>query len=262
MKYYVVDAFAERLFTGNPAGVCLPEQELSRELMQQIAAENNLAETAFLLGREGEYRLRWFTPETEIDLCGHATLASAFVVMNFISPGRTEVRFETASGPLTVKREEEVYTMDFPSRMPRPVEKHGLLERALNCRVLETHLARDLVAVVESETAVRNLHVNIPLLSEISRDLAFAVVVTAKGETCDFVSRFFAPNAGVAEDPVTGSSHSTLIPFWQERLGKRKMVARQLSARDGTLWCESLGSRVRIGGTAVCYLQGEIGVLK
>lgn len=258
MKYYVVDAFTERLFSGNPAGVCLLEKEIPEDVMQSIAFENNLAETAFLLKKGGKYHLRWFTPEVEIDLCGHATLATAFVVMNFVAPKVTDISFETMSGVLSVAREGEFYSMNFPSRAPIPIEKLPQLEQALGCRVLETHLSRDLLALVPSESDVANLRPDISLLARATKDVSFAVIVTAKGESCDFVSRFFAPNAGIVEDPVTGSSHSTLIPFWSGRLGKTKMAARQLSPRGGALTCEDLGERVKIGGKAVCYLEGEI----
>ncbi len=258
MKYYVVDAFTDRLFCGNPAGVCQLEREIPEDVMQSIAFENNLAETAFLLKKDGKYHLRWFTPEMEIDLCGHATLATAFVVMNFVDPKITDISFETMSGVLSVAREGELYTMNFPSRAPQPIEKLPQLEQALGCKVLETHLSRDLLALVPSESDVANLRPDIPLLARATKDVSFAVVVTAKGESCDFVSRFFAPNAGIPEDPVTGSSHSTLIPFWSGRLGKTKMAARQLSPRGGVLTCEDLGKRVKIGGKAVCYLEGEI----
>lgn len=260
MKYFVVDAFADELFRGNPAGVCLLETELPDALMQKIAFENNLAETAFLRSENGTYFLKWFTPECEIDLCGHATLATAYVVMNFVQAGRTHIDFETKSGRLSVERQGETYIMDFPSRMPAPVQFDPRLEDALGCKVLEMHLSRDLLAVVESEAVLANLQVDIGLLAQISKDISFAVIVTAKGESCDFVSRFFAPNAGVSEDPVTGSAHSTLIPFWSKRLGKTKMTARQLSARGGALLCKDMGERVRIGGNAVCYLKGEIGL--
>lgn len=258
MKYYVVDAFADELFKGNPAGVCLLDRELPDETMQKIAFENNLPETAFLLKREGKYGLRWFTPEVEIDLCGHATLATGFVLMHEVDRSVSQVSFETKSGTLSAVREGGRYFMNFPRRKPTPVPPPALLEKALGCRVLETHLSRDLLVLTERERDVRNLAPDISLMSEISRGLSFAVIVTAPGEGCDFVSRFFAPNAGIIEDPVTGSSHSTLIPFWSERLHKTGMVARQLSRRGGTLFCEDLGERVRIGGTAVCYLRGEI----
>jgi PhzF family phenazine biosynthesis protein len=226
--------------------------------MQKIAFENNLAETAFLLRKGNMHFLRWFTPEVEIDLCGHATLAAAFVVMNYVNPQQTNIDFETKSGTLTVTRHGDIYMMNFPSRKPVPVKTDALLENALGCRVLEIHLSRDLLVLVENESAVKNLKANIDMLAEIRKDKAFGVIVTAKGESCDFVSRFFAPNAGIDEDPVTGSSHSTLIPFWSERLNKNIMTARQLSPRGGTLICESMGERVNISGKAVCYLSGEI----
>lgn len=255
MKYYVVDAFTDELFHGNPAGVCLPGQRLSDKLMQRLAAENNLAETAFLCEAGDGYAIRWFTPETEVDLCGHATLASAYVVLNFVKPGAQHVCFESKSGPLAVMREGERYTLDFPSRPALPVEKHALLERGLGCRVLETHAARDLIALVEDEATVRALQPDFALLRQAGIE---AVVPTARGVGCDFVSRFFVPGAGMTEDPVTGSAHSTLIPFWSGRLHKTEMMARQLSARGGTLYCRDEGARVKIGGNAVCYLQGEI----
>lgn len=258
MKYYIVDAFADQLFRGNPAGVCLLDHEIADTLMQKIAFENNLAETAFLLHKENQYFLRWFTPEVEIDLCGHATLATAYVVMNYVSHERKEIEFETNSGKLTVVREGDVYTLDFPNRRPKPMDQPELLEKALGCKVLETHLSRDLVVLVEDEETVRNLHLDMDIIKKISRDIAFALIVTAKGNHCDFVSRFFAPNAGIMEDPVTGSAHCSLIPFWNERLHKTKMIAQQLSPRGGVLYCEYCGDRVKIGGTAVCYLKGEL----
>ncbi len=258
MKYYVIDAFADELFRGNPAGVCILEQELPDEIMQKIAFENNLPETAFLLKKEGKYILKWFTPEVEIDLCGHATLATAWVMMNEIEPSLKEISFHTQSGILTVIRENDVFMMDFPSRKPRPVQVPSHLEKALGCRILETHLSRDLLVLLQNESDVSKLAPDLGLVREVTSELSFAMVVTAKGDTCDFVSRFFAPNAGIPEDPVTGSSHSTLIPFWSERLYKSKMLARQVSRRGGTLYCEDRGERVLIGGTAVCYLKGSM----
>jgi PhzF family phenazine biosynthesis protein len=221
--------------------------------MQSIAFENNLAETAFLLKKDGKNILRWFTPELEIDLCGHATLASAYVITTYIEPSLNAIDFETKSGTLGVIRSGDILTMNFPSRMPEPTDTPPLLEEALGGRILETHKSRDLLVLTDSQETVSKLKPNIDLISSISRDLAFAVIVTAKGDDCDFVSRFFAPNAGIPEDPVTGSSHSTLIPYWARKLGKNKLTARQLSKRGGTLYCENLGSRVNIGGKAVCY---------
>ena len=257
MKYYVVDAFADRLFTGNPAGVCLPERWPDDETMQSIAFENNLSETAFLVPNGSCYDLRWFTTIAEVDLCGHATLASAYVLMNFVDPLMTRVEFRTQSGPLFVSREGDTYTLDFPSRPPVPCGKPEILERALGARVIETHQSRDLLALLEDEQTLLNLTPDFALLKQID---TFGIIVTAKGADSDFVSRFFTPQEGIAEDPVTGSSHSTLTPFWSTRLGKTRMVARQLSQRGGTLSVEDCGERVKIGGKAVCYLQGEIEV--
>ncbi|HPJ01661.1 MAG TPA: PhzF family phenazine biosynthesis protein [Candidatus Limiplasma sp.] len=256
MKYYVVDAFADRLFSGNPAGVCVLDGPMDSALMQSIAFENNLAETAFFYPDGDVYRLKWFTPVAEIDLCGHATLASAYVVMRFVEPDAREVRFETLSGRLTVTREGEVLTLNFPSRRPVPCAVPEGLEKALGVKILEAHSSRDMLCLVESEAVLKSIRPDYQALAAIHGPLGF--VVTAKGDTYDFVSRFFAPNTGIDEDPVTGSTHTNLIPFWSERLGKTKMTAAQLSSRGGVLYCENCGERVKIGGTAVCYLQGEL----
>ncbi len=257
MKYFVIDVFTDKLFGGNPAGVCLLESWLDDAVMQNIAMENNLAETAFLVREDkSAYGLRWFTPEVEIDLCGHATLASAFVLMNEVRAVSDTVDFHTQSGTLTVTKNGDIFTMDFPTRAPVRCDVPQLLEQALGASVLETHMSRDLLVLLNSEDAVRHLRPDFALLRQI--DNVFAIIVTAKGTDCDFVSRFFAPGAGILEDPVTGSSHCTLIPFWSGRLGKQRMTARQLSARGGSLLCEDCGERVKIGGTAVCYLRGEI----
>ncbi len=256
MKYYIIDAFADQQFRGNPAGVCLVEEPLTPNAMQNIAFENNLSETAFVKKGEAGYSLRWFTPETEIDLCGHATLASAFVLMNYVDTTMGVVEFQTKSGRISVERQGELYHLNFPSRKPTPCPiPHGLKE-ALNANILETHQSRDLLILVEDELTVQNLQVDFSKLKEF--ETSFAFIVTAKGQSCDFVSRFFAPGAGIAEDPVTGSAHCTLIPFWSQRLSKKEMMAKQLSRRGGVLCCEDLGERVRIGGRAVRYLEGEI----
>jgi len=233
MKYYVVEAFAENVFQGNQAGVCLVDRMIDEGTMQNIAAENNLAETAFVVRNGGDFDLRWFTPEVEIDLCGHATLASAFVINNYVDPTIEAVRFNTLSGMLTVVKKGDLYEMDFPSRKPEEISVTPLMAEALGAPVLEAHISRDMLLVLESEEAVRSLRPDFALAAQISG--CFAVIASARGEEADFVSRFFAPNAGIPEDPVTGSSHSTLIPFWSERLKKKKMVARQLSKRGGTL---------------------------
>lgn len=256
MKYFVVDAFTDELFRGNPAGVCLPETWPDEAVMQSIASENNLAETAFVVRSGDHYDLRWFTPEVEVDLCGHATLATAYVLANFVDGGAQEMRFHTQSGVLTVCRRGDLYEMDFPARKPEPVDVTPLMERALGVPVLEAHLSRDLLLLVRGEEDVRRIEPDYSVMRQIPG--CFAVVATAAGEEADFVSRFFAPGAGVAEDPVTGSSHATLVPFWAERLGKSRLLARQLSKRGGALYCEDCGGRVKIAGNAVLYLKGEI----
>ena len=256
MKYYIVDTFSDELFAGNQAGVCLLNDWLEGALMQNIAAENNLAETAFVVKRGDYYDLRWFTPAVEIDLCGHATLASAFVISNYLDRGISAMDFHTVSGVLSVRKTGDLYEMDFPARKPEAIEITPLMTQAVGAPVLEAHMSRDLLLLVENEAIVQNLQPDLGAVSKLPR--CFALIVTAKGDSVDFVSRFFAPNAGIPEDPVTGSSHSTLIPFWAERLGKEKMTAKQLSKRGGTLYCENCGDRVKMSGKAIIYLQGEI----
>ncbi len=256
MKYYVIDAFTDELFKGNPAGVCFLDRELDTELMQKIAFENNLAETAFLSNTDNVYNLRWFTPETEMDLCGHATLATAFALMNYVDTSINQVKFNTKSGILTVEKTKDLYVLDFPSRNPVKCEKPDFLEKALGVEARETYISRDLLAVVDNEEVLKNLSPDISLLSELKD--SFAVIVTAKGDTHDFVSRFFIPDCSIPEDPVTGSAHCSLIPFWSKRLNKTVMTAQQLSKRGGLLYCQDLGERVKIGGKAVCYSIGEI----
>jgi len=256
MKYYVVDAFASQLFKGNPAGICLLDEWIDDATMQNIAFENNLAETAFLVQKNNSFELRWFTPECEIDLCGHATLASAFVLMNLVETSQDEIVFNTRSGKLTVSRDKEKYKMNFPSRKPVLTAVPMGLEAALGATIIETSLSRDLLVLVEDEETVKDLRPNLELLKEFED--YFGIIVTAKGSSCDFVSRYFAPNSGIPEDPVTGSAHSTLIPFWSERLHKTEMIGRQLSKRGGWLYCKDCGDRVEISGEAKLYLSGEI----
>ena len=255
MRYYVADAFTDELFSGNPAGICLLEAPLPAELMQAIAAENNLSETAFVVPNGADYDIRWFTPAVEIDLCGHATLASAFILHRFAAPEKTHYCFHSQSGQLLVEAKDGRYVMDFPARMPRPMEVTGEMEAAIGCAVKEAHLARDLILVLEDEAAVRNC---LPDIARVAQLPGHGCGVTAKGDACDFVSRFFAPKFGIDEDPVTGSLHTELIPFWAARLGKHQLNARQLSKRGGTLFCEDQGERVLIGGDAVLYSQGEL----
>jgi PhzF family phenazine biosynthesis protein len=226
--------------------------------LQGIATENNLAETAFLVGGQGEYEIRWMTPEAEVDLCGHATLASAWVVFNELEPGRTEVVFRSKSGPLGVVAEGSRLALDFPSRPPRPSETHAeALGEALGHAPAAVLSSRDLMAVFEREEDVRSL---VPDMRKVAAFEVTGVIATAPGDECDFVSRFFAPAFGIPEDPVTGSAHCTLVPYWARRLGKTTLRARQISPRGGELFCELRGERVEIAGRAVRYLEGTIEV--
>lgn len=251
---FIVDAFASKPFQGNPAAVCPLDAWLDDATMQNIAAENNLSETAFFVPSGSNYNLRWFTPAVEIDLCGHATLASAFILFSELGAQDNAVRFYSRSGPLTVTRNGDVLTLDFPSRPPLPCAAPESLIRGLGKIPMEVLKARDYFAVFNSEDEVRSLRPDFALLETLDEK----VIVTAPAVDCDFVSRFFAPTAGVPEDPVTGSAHCTLIPYWANRLGKTKMFARQVSRRGGELFCELSGDRVLIGGKAVLYSRGQI----
>jgi PhzF family phenazine biosynthesis protein len=253
---YQVDAFAGQVFTGNPAAICPLETWLPDDQMQAIAAENNLAETAFFVPNGAGYKLRWFTPAVEVELCGHATLASAFVILNDITPGEHSVSFETKSGTLTVTRDGDLYSLDFPSRPPEPVtDVYPYLIAALGGKPEAVLAARDYLVVYSTEEELRSLQPDMAALMTIDR---FAVIATAPGRDADFVSRFFAPAKGVPEDPVTGSAHCTLIPYWSKRLGKSKLHAFQVSPRGGELWCEDRGERVIISGKAVRFFEGNI----
>jgi len=255
LPLFQIDAFISQLFGGNPAAVMPLDAWLPDPLMQAIAAENNLSETAFFVREIEGYGLRWFTPALEVELCGHATLATAHLIFSRLEPDATRLRFSTRSGWLEVIRRGELLELDFPARPPGPCDVPPELARALGCTPTEVLAARDYLVVLEDEAAVRSLD---PDMTELSRLDRSAVIVTAPGRTCDFVSRFFAPAKGVPEDPVTGSSHCTLIPFWAERLGKTRLLARQVSARGGELQCELRGDRVGMAGRAVLYLEGFI----
>ncbi|MCM8738026.1 PhzF family phenazine biosynthesis protein [Azospirillum sp. A1-3] len=263
LPIYQVDAFTDRVFAGNPAAVVPLESWLPDAQMLAIAAENNLAETAFFVrngeGATGGYELRWFTPAVEVDLCGHATLATAFVISTILEPGRERMDFATRqAGTLTVTRDGDRYTLDFPNRPAKPAERvdPNLLAALGGPAPAAILSGRDYLVVYESADAVRALAPDMALLSKL--DL-FAVCVTAPGEDgIDFVSRLFAPAQGIPEDPVTGSTHCMLTPYWAERLGKSVLTARQVSARGGDLLCELAGDRVKIGGQAVLYLEGSI----
>lgn len=257
IPFYQIDAFTGRVFAGNPAGVCFLDAWLDDPLLQSIAAENNLPETAFLVPEGDRYGLRWFTPKLEIDLCGHATLASGYAVFHYTDRGREAKRvdFDTPSGRLSVERRGGLLVLDFPSRRPEPCEPPDRIGEILGRPPSSTLRSRDLVAVYDEEAQVRGLR---PDLAGVAALDDFALIVTAPGEKSDFVSRFFAPRAGIPEDPVTGSAHCTLIPYWAERLGKKELHAFQVSERGGELFCTDLGDRVTIGGRAVTYLAGTI----
>lgn len=252
---YQVDAFTEEIFRGNPAAICILKEWLDEKLMQNIAMENNLSETAFCIVKEDLWELRWFTPEEEIDLCGHATLATAYVIFEILNyPGST-VKFTTKSGILTVEKQGDIITMEFPSREGTKVEITDQLIKGLGKEPKEAYESRDLMVVYENEQEIRELN---PNMEELKLVDAFGIIVTAKGESSDFVSRYFAPSCGVPEDPVTGSAHCTLIPYWSKVLGKKKMIAHQLSQRGGRLECEHVGDKVKISGKAKLFFKGEI----
>lgn len=255
LKIYQVDAFTSEPFRGNPAAIVPLDKWLPAETMLDIAGENNLAETAFFVKGDNGYDLRWFTPAVEVDLCGHATLASAHVLYEQLGYSENEIRFQTKSGELVVSREGSRLVLDFPSRPPVDVERPAGLAAALGSEPVEVLMSRDLVCVYETEADVLALSPDFRAIAELG---GHAVIATAAGESADFVSRFFAPSFGVDEDPVTGSAHCTLIPYWAGRLGKSKLFARQVSTRGGELHCELVGDRVKIGGEAVLYLKGEI----
>lgn len=255
LPIFRVDAFTNRVFAGNPAAVVLMDEWLPDQTLQAIAQENNYSETAFVVPRVDFFDLRWFTPELEMDLCGHATLASAHVIFRHGYADGEEIVFQSKAGPLPVKREGDLLAMDFPSRPPRPIPLDDAVSRALGAVPHELHASRDLLAVFGSQAEVEGLSPDFPSVARLN---TFAVIVTAPGNACDFVSRFFAPGAGVPEDPVTGSAHCTLVPYWSERLAKSKLHALQVSRRGGELFCEHVGERVVLAGRVVEYLRGEI----
>ena len=256
LPIYQVDAFASAVFRGNPAAVVLCPEPLAPEVMQSIAMENNLSETSFVQKTApGQYTIRWFTPSVEVDLCGHATLAAAHVVVTELEPELTHVAFTSGVGVLEVERRGERLILDFPSRPPKPIETATELAEAMGKAPLEVLKSRDLVLVYESEADVVGLR---PDFRKLAAASTFGVLATARSNRADFVSRCFFPAIGIDEDPVTGSAHCSLIPLWAERLGKTSLTALQRSARGGELFCELKGDRVHIGGHAVPYLKGEI----
>lgn len=257
LSMWQVDAFTSRVLAGNPAAVVPLEAWLDDALMLAIAAENNLSETAFLVHESAGWRIRWFTPAIEVELCGHATLASAHVLMNHLEPGRDGVTFASRSGPLVVTRQGERLALDLPAYPCRRIDTPRLLVEALGAEPTEAWLGVKMMAVFEREAQVLALA---PDMEKVKRIEAFGVIATAPGERSDCASRYFVPQAGVPEDPVTGAAHCQLVPYWAKRLGKPKLYARQVSRRGGELWCEDRGERVTLAGHAVDYLQGTIEV--
>jgi len=263
IRIYQIDAFADALFTGNPAAVCVLDAWLPQATLQAIAAENNLSETAFIVRADDGWTLRWMTPETEVALCGHATLASGYVVFTHLDPAAERVVFHTKSGPLVVEREDDQLAIDLPASRPSRLPDDHPLARAVAAAIgrpaTELWSARKAMAVLESESDVRALRPDMALVAALD---AFGLIVTAPGDESgvDFVSRFFAPAVGVPEDPVTGAAHCVLTPYWAERLDKRELRARQVSRRGGALLCRERGDRVTLVGRAVEYLEGRLRV--
>jgi PhzF family phenazine biosynthesis protein len=261
MTLYQIDAFTDKLFGGNPAAVIPLEKWIGDELMQKIALENNLSETVFFVpssNAAADYEIRWFTPELEINLCGHATLASAYVLFNILNFDKPEIRFSSKSGILKIKKQGDLICMDFPSWKPERVDDY-VAELALilgNAEIVGVYRHRDLLVELHDESAVKNCAPDFTLMKKHFDKM----IITAPGKKVDFVSRFFAPGAGIDEDPVTGSAHSQLIPFWSEKLGKNELHALQLSKRGGEIWCEQVGDRVIMKGKAVFYMKGEVSV--
>ena len=256
---YQVDAFADQLFKGNPAAVIPLKKWLDENLMQQLAMENNLAETAFFIPAkedQADFEIRWFTPEMEINLCGHATLASAWVIFEKLRSKKKKVVFQSKSGLLTVTRKKKLLEMDFPSWPPERISEYpdALLASLGRPEIAGVYQNREFIVELMNEDAVKNCKPDFSLMKTAGR----MVIITAPGKDVDFVSRFFAPTAGIDEDPVTGSAHSQLIPFWSEKLGKTILTARQLSKRGGTVYCELKGNRVIMGGNCVFYMKGQI----
>jgi PhzF family phenazine biosynthesis protein len=256
-KIYQIDAFTDQVFTGNPAAVCPLDQWLSDDLLQKIAMENNLAETAFYVKKEDHYELRWFTPAVEVDLCGHATLASAFVLFNHENHKENIIHFHTRkSGILTVSKHDDWLTLNFPTDSITPIPVTGEIIACFDIEPTKAFEGRtDYMFVFNSEDEIRKV---VPSFAKIVALKARGVIITAKGKEVDFVSRFFGPQVGVNEDPVTGSAHTTLTPYWSKELDKTDMTAKQLSAREGFLKCKYLGDRVEISGQGRLYLMGEI----
>ncbi len=256
MKQYIVDAFTDTLFSGNPAAVCVLNEWLSEELMLNIAVENNLSETAFIVKKDNIYNLRWFTPTEEIDFCGHATLASAFVLFNYYDIKSDEIIFQTKIDKLIVKKESDVYTMIFPKYNYKPVDITEDMTKAFGVKPNEAYLSRDLLLIYDEED-YKNIKVNISYVKKLD---ATCIAVSSKSSEYDCVSRVFAPGIGIDEDPVTGSTHCMIAPYWAEKLNKNEIIAHQDSRRGGTLYCKVFDDKVQISGSAVLYSASELNI--
>ncbi|MDF1548666.1 MAG: PhzF family phenazine biosynthesis protein [Bacteroidales bacterium] len=257
LKIYQVDAFTNKLFSGNPAAVCIIDKWLDYKLMQNIALENNLSETAFVVPNAGQFEIKWFTPTVEIDLCGHATLAAGHVIFNYTAYTGDEITFNSdKSGILKVKKDGNFLTLDFPVDELKKVSPPEQLIKALEIEPIECYRGRsDFLFVYASKSEIENIHVDCSLMNGLEFR---GLIITAKGKDVDFVSRFFAPGSGILEDPVTGSAHTSLTPYWSKKLHKKELTARQLSSRGGQLKCKLAGDRVLISGQAVTYMIGEL----
>lgn len=255
MKQYIVDAFTDQVFAGNPAAICILDRWLPEDLMQKITRENNLSETAFAVKIGETYHLRWFTPGGEIDLCGHATLACAFVILTRLEPGGNRVSFDTLSGRLTVQRKGGLFEMDFPAYELKKVPVTPAMTEAFGARPSAAYLGRDLLCVFEDEDTVRTM---VPDLEKVKALDGLLHHVTARGRERDCVSRSFCPKCGIPEDPVCGSGHCHIVPYWARVLGREELVAYQASPRGGTLYCRLEGGRVKLAGKAVLFSQAEL----
>lgn len=255
LTIYQADAFTNKVFGGNPAAIVPLEEWLPDSTLQAIALENNLSETAYFVKKDDHFHLRWFTPTIEIELCGHATLASAFILFTELGYSKKRIHFETLSGPLYVEKDNDVLAMDFPITYMTAIPFSEKMKKGLGAQYLEIYESdTKLMVVFENESEIKALAPDFRILNELGKN----IIVTAKGDNCDFVSRFFAPASGIDEDPVTGSAHTALTPYWAAKLNKKKLEARQVSAREGHLFCEMKGDRVIIKGQSKLYLKGEI----
>lgn len=252
---YQVDAFTDKLFGGNPAAVCPLEHWLPDNLLQAIASENNLSETAFFVKVGDHYSIRWFTPKNEVDLCGHATLASSYVIFTYLNPQTDNITFHSASGPLTVKKIDNAFELDLPVLHFEPSPAPSELIEALKIDPIEVYQSKDYVVVLKDEQQIRNVQPDFAKLEQVK---SRGVIITAPGREFDFVSRFFAPKVGILEDPVTGSAHCVLVPYWAKRLGKDTLRAKQLSKREGEIVCTMQNDRVLLKGKAIEYLSGSL----